>query len=51
MTPEILSKLLDYIDAKITETEARTSSDGGLLESLHARQLREELESLVQDEQ
>jgi len=45
MTPELLDKLLEYIDARIAEKSdyARDSSDGGLLESIRRRDIEQEL--------
>lgn len=49
MTPELLDKLLEYIDARIAEKSdyARDSSDGGLLESIRRGDIESELRVLV----
>jgi len=49
MTQEILTALLDYIDARIAEKTAayREDGDGGLIESLVTMELKETLFSLL----
>lgn len=48
MNSEILEKLLEYIDARFAEHNARDDFDGGLHEHVVADELRRELRSLVQ---
>lgn len=47
MDPELLNKLLEYIDAKVDEYAQRHSSDGGLVETVRVGKIREELEALA----
>lgn len=42
MTKEQADKLIDLIDAKISELAARNSSDGGLSESIRVSELTKE---------
>lgn len=48
MDEKMMEKLLEYIDAKIAEVDARESSDGGLIEGLRVREIRKELFALIQ---
>jgi hypothetical protein len=45
MNKEIITKLLDYADAKFAELRAEVAGadDGGMLESVHARAIRDEV--------
>lgn len=43
MNKQTLQKLINYIDARIAQVQAAQSSDGGLLESILAANLKEEL--------
>jgi hypothetical protein len=49
MNKDLLNKLLEYIDARIDEKseQAANSSDGGLLESVRASDIRKELFDLA----
>lgn len=49
MTREQLDKLLEYIEAKISASEARDSSDGGLSESIRVSEITKELYDLVEN--
>lgn len=51
MNPEVLAKLLEYIDARVALSDARESSDGGLVESIRCSEIRRELETLCAQEQ
>jgi hypothetical protein len=50
MSRAFLTKLFDYIDAKIDEHAAATSSDGGLLESEYRRDIEDELMAMCGEE-
>ena len=49
MNPELLAKLLEYIDARIDEKseDARNSFDGGLAEMNYTYQVQCDLEALA----
>jgi len=50
MSKELINKLLEYIDARIAEksSDAKNSSDGGLVESMNVWRIKEELDRIVQ---
>lgn len=50
MSEELINKLLEYIDARIAEksSDARNSSDGGLVEAMATWKIKEELMQIVQ---
>jgi hypothetical protein len=52
MNEELLTKLLEYIDAAINANseQARESSDGGLIEAVIKFRVRDELFSLINEE-
>jgi hypothetical protein len=52
MNEELLTKLLEYIDAAIDakSEQARESSDGGLVEAVVKFRVRDELFSLIKKE-
>jgi hypothetical protein len=47
---KLINKLLEYIDARIAEksSDARNSSDGGLVEAMNVWRIKEELNQIVQ---
>lgn len=47
MNETILNKLLEYIDARLSLMAAHNSSDGGLIETIHCNELRDELRELL----
>jgi hypothetical protein len=49
MDQQTLEKLLEYIDSRIDELSdsTRESSDGGLIEAMRTRRIREELFTLA----
>ena len=49
MKTEIILKLIAYIDARIDQVQASQSSDGGLIESIAASKLKEELLELISE--
>ena len=49
MTKEQLRLLIEYIDAKISEYSARDTSDGGLIESMTANKIKDELYKIAVD--
>ncbi len=51
MSEELLTKLLEYIDAAIeAKSEQGNSEDGGLLENLKKMRVRDELFNLIEKE-
>ena len=48
MNKELLEKLLEYINARISEESARNSEDGGLVESYLVMCIKDELIELVE---
>jgi len=50
MTEKLIDKLLEYIDARIDEKscDAKNSSDGGLIEAMHAWRVKDELYEIIQ---
>jgi len=50
MTEKLIDKLLEYIDARIAEKscDAKNSSDGGLIEAMHAWRVKDELYKIIQ---
>lgn len=50
MTPDMLRKIIELIDAKIAEALARDSSDGGLVETLKVSAIEAELLALVEQD-
>lgn len=50
MNKEQLDKLLEYIDAIVSASEARDSSDGGLIESIRLSEITKELYALVEND-
>ena len=50
MNKKLIKKLLEYIDARIAEKscDARNSSDGGLIEAMDVRRIKEELYEIIQ---
>jgi len=50
MSKELINKLLEYIDARIAEksSDAKNSSDGGLLEAMNTWRIKEELDKIIQ---
>jgi hypothetical protein len=51
MSEQLLTKLLEYIDAAIeAKSEQGNSEDGGLLENLKKMRVRDELFNLIEKE-
>jgi len=50
MSKELINKLLEYIDARIAEksSDAKNSSDGGLIEAMNTWRIKEELDKIIQ---
>ena len=50
MTEKLIDKLLEYIDARIAEksSDAKNSSDGGLVEAINTWRIKEELDNIIQ---
>ena len=50
MNKKLINKLLEYIDARIAEysCDAKNSSDGGLIEAMHAWRVKDELYEIIQ---
>ena len=50
MTEKLIDKLLEYIDARIAEksSDAKNSSDGGLVEAMNTWRIKEELDKIIQ---
>ena len=50
MNKKLIKKLLEYIDARIDEKscDAKNSSDGGLIEAMHAWRVKDELYEIIQ---
>lgn len=49
MTKAQLAKLIELMDAKLSEYHARDSSDGGLIESIRISEITKELLELCND--
>lgn len=47
MTQQQLDLLIELIDSKINEFNARNCDDGGLMERIQARQIIEELQATI----
>lgn len=47
MSKDQLDKLLELIDVKIAEFDARNSSDGGLMVSIRRQEIEKELYDLI----
>lgn len=50
MTKKQFDKLMEYIDAAISESHAHDTSDGGLSESVQKDRIQKELETELVDE-
>jgi hypothetical protein len=50
MNEKLINKLLEYIDARIAEksSDAKNSSDGGLVEAMNTWRIKEELDKIIQ---
>ena len=50
MNKKLIDKLLEYIDARIDEKscDAKNSSDGGLIETMYAWRVKDELYEIIQ---
>ncbi len=49
MNKQIVNKLIEYIDAKFREHNAEDSSDRGLMETVWAREIKEEIEKMLEE--
>ena len=51
MNQKLVELLLEYIDTRFSEHEAKDSSDGGLMERVQCWRLREDILDLVKNEE